>query len=162
MKKYKKHIILFNLLFLIVFFNWMIFKKERTLSEGKLVLLELAPVDPRSLMQGDFMRLTYAIYRLPENHIHPKGYCVVKLDTNNVAQKVRLQKSEFPLNDGEMLIKYKSSDNWSFRIGVESYFFEEGKAKKFQNAKYGALRVDEEGNAIIVGLYNAKFEFIQP
>src|SRR5690606_19512775 len=34
---------------------------ERTLRDGQLVLLELAPVDPRSLMQGDYMALRFAV-----------------------------------------------------------------------------------------------------
>src|SRR5690606_39326084 len=35
--------------------------KQRVLATGQTVLLELAPVDPRSLMQGDYMQLSYAI-----------------------------------------------------------------------------------------------------
>ena len=42
----------------------------------------------------------------------------------------------------------------SISIGAESFFFEEGSAAKFEKAKYGALRVDSEGNSILVGLYN--------
>ncbi|MFX7329222.1 GDYXXLXY domain-containing protein, partial [Acinetobacter baumannii] len=34
-------------------------QKEMLLKEGQLVLLPLAPVDPRSLMQGDYMALRY-------------------------------------------------------------------------------------------------------
>ena len=34
---------------------------ERTLRHGELVLLRLAPVDPRSLMQGDYMALRFAV-----------------------------------------------------------------------------------------------------
>jgi len=33
---------------------------ERILSDGRVLLLELAPVDPRSLMQGDYMALQFA------------------------------------------------------------------------------------------------------
>lgn len=41
--------------------NIDIFNKEKILSEGRLVLLKLAPVDPRSLMQGDYMNLRFEI-----------------------------------------------------------------------------------------------------
>ncbi|MDE8355606.1 GDYXXLXY domain-containing protein, partial [Klebsiella pneumoniae] len=37
--------------------NLAIVSCERLLAEGEVVLLELAPVDPRSLMQGDYMSL---------------------------------------------------------------------------------------------------------
>ena len=39
--------------------NWSILLRERLLTEGRVVLLELAPVDPRSLMQGDYMALRF-------------------------------------------------------------------------------------------------------
>ena len=43
--------------------NWSVAQKERLLERGRIVLLELAPVDPRSLMQGDYMALQFAIAR---------------------------------------------------------------------------------------------------
>jgi uncharacterized membrane-anchored protein len=47
--------ILLNLLLLLGYFNWSALQKEETLAKGRLVLLELAPVAPRSLMQKDYM-----------------------------------------------------------------------------------------------------------
>ena len=40
--------------------------KEDTLRSGISVLLETAPVDPRSIMQGDFAILDYKIAELPD------------------------------------------------------------------------------------------------
>ena len=57
MKKYSRILIIANLILLLGYFNWSVYQKEQTLKEGQLVLLQLAPVDPRSLMQGDYMRL---------------------------------------------------------------------------------------------------------
>ncbi|MGL5293385.1 MAG: GDYXXLXY domain-containing protein, partial [Aeromonas sp.] len=42
---------------ILVAINIAVWHHERALSQGEVVLLELAPVDPRSLMQGDYMRL---------------------------------------------------------------------------------------------------------
>src|SRR5207247_7075547 len=39
--------------------NWTIQSRERLLADGRVVLLELAPVDPRSLIQGDYMALRF-------------------------------------------------------------------------------------------------------
>ena len=39
--------------------NWGIYARERLLAGGRVVMLELAPVDPRSLMQGDYMALRF-------------------------------------------------------------------------------------------------------
>ena len=44
-------------------FNVAIYRNERLLASGETLYLELAPVDPRSLMQGDYMRLRYAVER---------------------------------------------------------------------------------------------------
>ena len=41
--------------------NWGIYSRERLLASGRVVMLELAPVDPRSLMQGDYMALRFAL-----------------------------------------------------------------------------------------------------
>ena len=67
MSKTKKIFLLLNLVLVIGYINWAVAVKEKTLGNGKLLLLELAPVDPRSLMQGDYMRLDYQINRLPED-----------------------------------------------------------------------------------------------
>ncbi|MBU1308919.1 MAG: GDYXXLXY domain-containing protein, partial [Gammaproteobacteria bacterium] len=36
-----------------------IWRFEHTLTTGQTVLIELAPVDPRSIMQGDYMALAF-------------------------------------------------------------------------------------------------------
>ena len=59
MKKYSRILIIANLILLLGYFNWSVYKKEQTLKDGQLILLQLAPVDPRSLMQGDYMRLRW-------------------------------------------------------------------------------------------------------
>ena len=155
MKKYKWLIILLNLVLLLIYFNYSVVKKEELLKNGQLVLLELAPVDPRSLMQGDYMTLRYEISDIPYNDNLPKrGYCVVRIDTNGVAEKVRFQEDIVPLNNGEMLIKYNSSDWRNVNIGAESFFFQEGQAEKYEKAKYGGLKIDKNGNSLLVGLYD--------
>ncbi len=88
MKKYKWIIILVNLIILLGFFTNSIVKKETLLSDGKLILLELAPVDPRSLIQGDYMRLRYAISEnIKYDSISKRGFCVVKLEEDGIAKK---------------------------------------------------------------------------
>lgn len=160
MKKYKWIVILVNLIVLMVLFNRSIIKKETTLSEGKLVLLKLAPIDPRSLMQGDYMRLSYSIARGQTDSITKRGYCVVKLDANAIAEKVRFQEKLEPLNDNEYLIKY-TAGSWDVNIGAESFFFQEGEGEKFEKSEYGALKIDSKGNSILIGLYDEKLKLIE-
>jgi uncharacterized membrane-anchored protein len=159
MKKYKWIIILANLAVLLIYFNFSVLKKEEVLKDGKLVLLRLAPVDPRSLMQGDYMSLRYAISQnIGTESIPKRGYCVVTLDDKGIAERARFQKEKTPLNKGEYSIKYNSSDSWNVNIGAESFFFQEGDAKKYENAKYGGVKIDENGNSLLIGLYDEQLK----
>ena len=125
------------------------------MKDGQLVLLELAPVDPRSLMQGDYMALRYKISENMDFDNMPKrGYCVIRLNPNNIAANIRFQKDLTPLNEGEYLIKYASSDERNVNVGAESFFFQEGQAVKYGRAKYGGVKIDKNGNSLLVGLYD--------
>lgn len=160
MSKTKRIIIGGNLLLLLIYFNYSVKQKETILTDGQLILLRLAPVDPRSLMQGDYMDLNYEISNIDDNfeemNKQKRGFCVLTLDGNSVGNRVRLQAKHYPLNEGEHLIEYHYTD-WRISIGAESYFFEEGQAKKFEKAVYGGVRVDKKGNSVLVGLYDSTF-----
>jgi len=162
MKKYKNGIILLNLLLLLFFFNKSIVHKEDTLKNGKLVLLKLAPVDPRSLMQGDYMRLNYAISRnINLDSISKRGYCVLNIDSKGIGQRVRFQKEVQPITNGEYAIRYNAKKWRNIDIGAESYFFQEGTGEKYEKAKYGGLRIDGKGKSILIGLYDKDLKKIE-
>src|SRR5918999_5683153 len=80
--------------------NALIVQKERLLAAGTPMLLELAPVDPRSLIQGDYMSLDYAMVRqiADSNGAVPRtGKVVVALDEHGVARFVRRHEPDTPL-----------------------------------------------------------------
>ena len=162
MKKYKWFIILLNLILLLLYFNYSVIKKEELLKDGQLILLELAPVDPRSLMQGDYMALRYKISEnLDYETISKRGYCIVRIDTNGVAEKKRFQEKQTPLGEDEFLIKYKAANKWNVYIGAESFFFQEGQAEKYEKAKYGGVKIDKNGNSLLIGLYDEQRKKIE-
>ena len=109
MKKYSRILIIVNLILLLGYFNWSVYKKEQILKDGRLVLLQLVPVDPRSLMQGDYMRLNYkeASSNLPDEQTDTRGYAILRTDSNQVGEIVRLQNTLEPVNDNELVIRYK-------------------------------------------------------
>lgn len=163
MSNLKRIIILINLVLLLVYFNWSVGEKEQLLASGETVLFELAPVDPRSLMQGDYMLLNYAVSTLKANEKTSKnGYCVFKTDQYHIARKVRLQDQPTPLYKDEKIIKYHANNTWNIKLGAESYFFEEGTGEKFEKAKFGGLKIDKEGNSVLTGLYRADHQLIKP
>lgn len=135
--------------------NYGIYEKQQIKEHGTVVLLELAPVDPRSLMQGDYMRLRYAIARAaPASELknqQKRGYMVIKPDQNNVAQFVRFHNGE-PVNSPEKLLHFHKKNG--VRIVPDSFFFQEGHATYYENAKYGVFKFDNNGKHLLVGLAN--------
>jgi len=161
MNKKKLIFISINFIIIILFLNYSVLKKEKILSNGKIILLKLIPKDPRSLMQGDYMALNYQITNsIEQDKISKKGYIIVKLDSNNIASKIRVQEEPMPLNKEEYLIKYNIKYN-SVVIASNSFFFQEGKSKSYSKAKYGALKVSENGTALLYALYDENIKKIE-
>ena len=171
MSKLKLYIISANMVLVLLFFGFNIVKNEKVLSEGETVLLELRPVDPRSLMQGDYMTLHYEVC----NHIYGleaelNKFCVVQLDDDRVAHFVSLTNdAAVALREDELLLRYSLEKNsWGekfYTIGSDSYFFQEGTAIKYETAKYGMLKVVTKGEMIgtcsLVGLCDADKKLIK-
>uniref|UniRef100_UPI00194032D6 GDYXXLXY domain-containing protein n=1 Tax=Bordetella pseudohinzii TaxID=1331258 RepID=UPI00194032D6 len=53
-------VVLAGLALVLAVCNITIYQREQLLAHGQVAILELAPVDPRSLMQGDYMALRFA------------------------------------------------------------------------------------------------------
>lgn len=113
-------------------------------------------------MQGDYMRLRYKIATDGHGDSIPKrGFFVVVPDSGNVAHAVRIQADRRPLSTGEWLIEYTAPNEWDISIGAESFFFQEGRAARYDSAKYGGLRVNAKGNSVLVGLYDGDRKLIR-
>jgi uncharacterized membrane-anchored protein len=137
----------------------LIVQKESLLATGKPVLLELAPRDPRSLMQGDYMVLDYAVSRERgwKQGWPRDGNLVLRLDEQGVGQFVRFHEPGTPLAPDEFLLRYRVRDS-RVRLGAESFFFQEGHAGRYNRARYGELRVASNGTSVLVGLRGAERE----
>lgn len=151
-------------LLILIAVNWAILDKEKHLAEGEVVYLELAPVDPRSLMQGDYMALRFAIgnrirnalRQMPEESLPPgagNGYVVVQLDSNNVARFQRLGTSKEPLSNDEMRLYYRLRDG-RIKFATNAFFFQEGHAERYEAARYGQFRVNDKGEPLLVALHD--------
>jgi uncharacterized membrane-anchored protein len=139
------------------FVNFGIYGRERLLTDGRVVLLRLAPVDPRSLMQGDYMRLDFEVARQAfpwdNRSTLADGKMVVALDANNVGQFRRLARSG-PLAPGEVELRYRVRDGEP-NFATNAFFFEEGQADAYARAQYGEFRVAPDGDMILTGLRDA-------
>lgn len=129
----------------------MVWKKEQLLAQGQTVHLKLAPVDPRSLMQGDYMALRYDLAsQVPTVDELPRhGRLIVLRDAGGVASFLRLDDGT-PLKEGELALRYRNVNG--LFIGAESYLFEEGTAAIYQRAQYAELKVDTDGTCLLTTL----------
>jgi len=152
--------------------NVSIYQKEQVLKSGTVVILALAPVDPRSLMQGDYMALDYALTRPLQQEIYQQcqqtvrdciaesGKIVVALDGQQHAVHAAFYQGQ-ALQAQEVLMQYHLSAS-SLKIGTPSYFFQEGHAERFAAARYGEFRVARDGTALLTYLLDAQGKRIEP
>ena len=129
--------------------NQSIRAKDRIIRTGERIYLALAPVDPRSLMQGDYMALRFQLAEqldvpIAENRANLRAGIV--LDAHDVATLAQRGFS----TDRFILYRVRNGQVW---LGTNAYFFEEGSAKRFADARFGEFRLDREsGEAVLVGL----------
>lgn len=140
--------------------NWSIAAKERHLSEGTIVYLELAPVDPRSLMQGDYMALRFRLANELRGKATADGYAVVKVDDQHVGQFDRLDDGQ-PLAASEVRMRYRLR-NGAIKFATNAFFFQEGYAEYYEPARYGQFRVDEKGDLLLAAMYDENLVKLGP
>ena len=142
--------------------NATVWRYERAMSSGEVVLLRLAPVDPRSLMQGDYMRLNYEIARELTSRdaraTQDKGSdtLVIRLDAHQVATLVADGKPDRLASDERLLQVHQSERQW--QIGPDAYFFEEGSGEQYEAARYGEFRLQADGKTLLVGLRDEAYQ----
>ncbi|TNI45051.1 GDYXXLXY domain-containing protein [Aeromonas veronii] len=142
--------------------NATVWRYEHAMSSGEVVLLRLAPVDPRSLMQGDYMRLNYEIAReltsrdTRANQDKGSDTLVIRLDAHQVATLVADGKPDRLASDERLLQVHQSERQW--QIGPDAYFFEEGTAEQYEAARYGEFRLQADGKTLLVGLRDEAYQ----
>ncbi|WP_377888941.1 GDYXXLXY domain-containing protein [Alkalihalobacillus sp. R86527] len=153
-------------LFLIVFImvtmiTYQGFYDEWIVQNGSEIKLKLAPIDPRSMLQGDYVRLRYDISNLDdttdiqgrkkvkvvlvkneEGYYEYSGYYQVGGEWN---------KGYKPLKT-DVFIKGILNSNGSAHYGIESFFIEEGSGEEYEAMNYAIVKVGSNGNAILTEL----------
>ena len=167
-RRWERIIVVAALVLILALVNWSIWSKERHLAEGEVVFLELAPVDPRSLMQGDYMALRFALAnrvwsaRYANQYAGSErdaadGYVIVRLDAQRVGHFERLGSPAATLAEDEMLLRYRLR-NGQVQFATDAFFFQEGHAERYEPARYGQFRVNEKGEPLLVALHDAGLE----
>ena len=140
--------------------NLGIVGKERIRRDGATIFLVLAPVDPRSLMQGDYMALRFELAQELERSVAPFGSAAPRDGETRLvavaldAQQVARLASADTASTLKLRYRLRSGHVW---LGTNAFFFEEGSAQRFDGARYGEFRVDRvSGEAVLVGLRDAE------
>lgn len=140
--------------------NGIVWRHEQTLAHGQAILLPLRPVDPRSLMQGDYMALDYQLTQqldtaLADARTSPLAgqalTAILGTDASGIAQFLRIAKPGEQAQTGEILLRLKWDNNGA-RLPSHSYFFAEGEGARFAQARYAIFRVAGDGTALLAGL----------
>lgn len=134
--------------------------KENTIANGQKVYVPLAPVDPRSLMQGDYMRLRFTLPPLVdidrreagvEGLLGSRPYAVGRLDARGVVAWERVEKYDAPIAPGEFRIQL-TPKNGDWTLVTDGWYFAEGDASRWEQARFGEFRVQPDGKALLVGM----------
>jgi uncharacterized membrane-anchored protein len=147
-------------LLILTIVNVEIVGKQRIIRDGTTVLLRIAPRDPRSLLQGDYMALRYSLAGDVANAARDAGItdgrAIIELSNAGEANFVALHQGQ-QLDGGQLLLHFRKRGD-SVRLASDAFFFEEGQSEKYSAARYGELKVDQDGNAVLTGLRDSNAE----
>ena len=170
----RKITVIITFLLVLALLNFAIYKRELHIKEGTVAFLRLAPVDPRSLMQGDYMALRFAMVSSIRNSL-PKddafdhrtwsrnvdandGFVVVNLDEKRVATFETIYTTQ-ALKENQMLLQYRIRAG-KIKFATNAFFFEEGTGERYEKAVYGEFRVNAKHELLLVDMYDSNLSKI--
>tara|TARA_R110001592_G_scaffold337854_3_gene624642 strand:- start:98 stop:604 length:507 start_codon:yes stop_codon:yes gene_type:complete len=163
-------IVIGMLLVILAVMNFSIFSKEQHLKLGDTVYLKLAPVDPRSLMQGDYMALRFDVanqlsdtLQLLANETSTSthdGQIVVRIDENKVGTFQSIYQGQ-ALQENELLLNYRVRYD-EIKFATNAFFFEEGTAERYEKARYGEFKVSNKGELLLNAMFTEQLTEIRP
>ena len=141
-----------QLIFLIGFIS----VKETALRIGTEVVLQTVPVDPRSLLQGDYAILDYKIAQLPRHMEDPPTgdtvYVVLYELATQGPEVWRARNYQYDRPPAtQVFIKGRIDSRGRLDFGIGTYFIPEGTGHIIELAQdvKVAVKLDTDGNAII-------------
>ena len=127
--------------------------KEDILRTGTTVVLQTVPVDPRSLFQGDFVRLDYEIAQ-PPNFFEYKAigqtvYVELREGADGVWRSSSYHRDK--PGPGRVFLKGEVTPRGSLDFGIGTYFVPEGTGRDIERAQDVKVRaaVSKGGSAVI-------------
>lgn len=141
-----------------LFFIAIIYRNELHLNNSQSIFIKLQPVDPRSLIQGDYMVLNYELFwdtsslsqdKNIENQSKIMAY--ITLD-----EKQRLIASSLTASSHQpLMLKNPQNTVEQLYPSSNSFFFAEGLASCYDQAQYAEFKIDKRGKSILANLTDA-------
>lgn len=164
-KKTAPLVALMTLLATLATANFSVWKFEDILQNGEKIVLKLAPRDPRSLMQGDYMELNYAILAGlnnldSENHT-AQQQIYVKLHTHRGIDEFCGYTRETPPTEFDgcrtgIYLPLKVQQH-HIQMAGQDFFFPEGQRAYFEQAEYGEFRF-KDGKLLLLRLLDGELK----
>nr|WP_312821685.1 GDYXXLXY domain-containing protein [Acinetobacter oleivorans] len=168
----KKYFSIILSLTTILIFVGLVAKNEWHLHHSKSIFIELRPVDPRSILQGDYMALAYelnlqslkalagseseALDQVIFNHSSVPAKVI--LDSQNRVVRTILDNNNSFVGQS-LILKNPENRLQALYPASRSFLFAEGLAQCYQKAKYAEFKVNTKGEAI---LFDLRGEGLQP
>jgi uncharacterized membrane-anchored protein/uncharacterized membrane protein len=162
MLKGKKVGILVIILLQGAWIGYQVYSNETLLQNGETVKLELRPVDPRSLLQGDYVELNYTISQLEDISVESNGPITIVLRKNaeGVHEYAGIYRfdgdwnTSYTRSNGDILLNGKVTSSWGngtqVTYGIENFFIPEGTGLNIEGKiKYAIVKVSDKGDAIL-------------
>ncbi|PFG14426.1 GDYXXLXY domain-containing protein [Bacillus sp. es.036] len=134
-------------------------KNEVAIQSGKEVRLALAPVDPRSMLQGDYVTLRYDITTLPGAVPANKKIKVVLTPTSEGLYEYggyyKLEghwNKPYESSDDLIVVNGTTYSDHDVQYGIESFFIPEGDEQVVEDKTMAIIKVSENGNALLIEL----------
>ena len=137
--------------------------KQYAIATGTEVVLQGAPVDPRSLMQGDYAILDYEIAVVPDRYknsfVSGEDMIVLLTKRDQVWEATEYWADDLTADwsarlRNEVYIRGKMQSNGRIDFGIGTYFVPEGTGGAVETASDVKIRVSlsDDGDATVVGV----------
>ncbi len=144
----RKAFIIIAVLLQILVLGYMAGEREHILRNGRLIYLRTAPIDPRDLFRGDYVRLNYDISNIPAHNLPrdndagvskgEKVYVALQENSNGLYEFNHVSVTRPP--DGIYLAGRSPYDYrhrqlghpLKLNYGIEAYFVQQGKGRRIE------------------------------
>ncbi|WP_347016461.1 GDYXXLXY domain-containing protein [Acinetobacter seifertii] len=167
----KKYFSLILAIVTVLVFTGLVAKNEWHLHQSKSIFIKLKPVDPRSILQGDYMALAYelnlqslkspsgsegnALDQVIFNHANIPAKVI--LDSQNRVIRTILDTNNSSAGQS-LILKNPENRLQALYPASRSFLFAEGLAHCYEKAKYAEFKVNIKGEAILFDLRGEKLQ----